>query len=121
MSATRPSAGPELMLPGLGKVYAAYVREAGALPAQPGPLQAEMWTSAQLGALEAAAPHTAARRAALGDLIGCLHAAATPGSRAFLRALAAIGPAEGRAESRSPAGTRGRARRRRSGGAAPRR
>ncbi|GGT94181.1 hypothetical protein GCM10010177_61660 [Actinomadura citrea] len=97
VSATRPSAGPELMLPGLGEVYAAYVREADALPAQPGPLQAEMWTSAQLGGLEAAAPHAAARRAALGDLIGCLHAAATPGARAFLRALAAIGPAEGRA------------------------
>ncbi|MES9609726.1 hypothetical protein [Actinomadura sp. NPDC000929] len=96
MSATRPSAGPELMLPGLGEVYAAYVREAGALPAQPGALQAEMWTSAQLGGLEAAAPYDAARRAALGDLIGCLHAAATPGARAFLRALAAIGPAEGR-------------------------
>ncbi|WP_433462365.1 hypothetical protein [Spirillospora sp. CA-128828] len=96
MSATRPSAGPELMLPGLREVYAAYVREAGALAALPGPLQAEVWTSAQLGGLEAAAPHAQGRRAALGDLIGCLRAAATPGARAFLRALAAIGPPEGR-------------------------
>lgn len=84
------------MLPGLREVYAAYVREADALPALPGPLQAEVWTSAQLGGLEAAAPHVQGRRAALGDLIGCLRAAATPGARTFLRALAAIGPAEGR-------------------------
>lgn len=84
------------MLPGLREVYAAYVREAGALPALPGPLQAEVWASAQLGALEAAAPHAQGRRAALGDLIGCLRAAATPGARAFLRAIAAIGPVEGR-------------------------
>ncbi|URM94275.1 hypothetical protein LUW76_07995 [Actinomadura madurae] len=96
MSAIRPSAGPELMLPGLREVYAAYVREADALPALPGPLQAEVWASARLGDLEAAAPHVQGRRAALGDLIGCLRAAATPGARTFLRALAAIGPAEGR-------------------------
>lgn len=85
------------MLPGLREVYAAYVREADALPAQPGPLQAEVWASAQLGTLEAAAPHEHGRLAALGDLIGCLHAAATPGARAFLRAIAAIGPVKGRA------------------------
>ncbi|WP_084263228.1 hypothetical protein [Actinomadura formosensis] len=96
MSASRSSTGPELMLPGLREVYAAFVREADALPALPGPLQAEVWASAQLGALEAAAPHAQARRAALGDLIGCLRAAATPGARAFLRAIAAIGPVEGR-------------------------
>ncbi|NVI91542.1 hypothetical protein HUX53_30760, partial [Actinomadura sp. BRA 177] len=67
MSASRSSTGPELMLPGLRDVYAAYVREADALPALPGPLQAEVWASAQLGALEAAAPHVQGRRAALGD------------------------------------------------------
>ncbi|MFA1544305.1 hypothetical protein [Actinomadura monticuli] len=96
MSTSRSSTGPELMLPGLRDVYAAYVRESDALPALPGPLQAEVWASAQLGALEAAAPHAQGRRAALGDLIGCLRAAATPGARAFLRAIAAIGPVEGR-------------------------
>ncbi|GAA0595672.1 hypothetical protein [Actinomadura livida] len=96
MSATRPSAGPELMLPGLREVYAAYVREADALPSLPGPLEAEVWTSARLGSLEAAAPHLQGRRAALGDLITSLRAAATPGARAFLRVLAAIGPAEAR-------------------------
>ncbi|MFI0407371.1 hypothetical protein [Actinomadura sp. 3N508] len=96
MSATRPSAGPGLMLPGLREVYAAFVREADALPALPGPLEAEVWTSARLGALESAAPHAQARRAALADLITCLRAAATPGARAFLAALAAIGPVEGR-------------------------
>ncbi|MFI0483334.1 hypothetical protein [Actinomadura sp. 9N215] len=96
MSATRPSAGPGLMLPGLREVYAAFVREADALAALPGPLEAEAWTSARLGALEAAAPDARARRAALGDLITCLRAAATPGARAFLSTLAAIGPVEGR-------------------------
>ncbi|GAA1855657.1 hypothetical protein GCM10009736_23140 [Actinomadura bangladeshensis] len=85
------------MLPGLREVYEAYVREADSLPALPGPLQAEVWASAQLGALEAAAPHEQGRLAALGDLIGCLRAAATPGARAFLRAIAAIGPVRGRA------------------------
>lgn len=85
------------MLPGLREVYEAYVREADALPALPGPLQAEVWASAQLGALEAAAPHEQGRLAALGDLIGSLRAAATPGARAFLRAIAAIGPVKGRA------------------------
>ncbi|TQM68598.1 hypothetical protein FHX41_2248 [Actinomadura hallensis] len=84
------------MLPGLREVYDAYVREADALPSLPGPLQAEVWASAQLGNLESAAPNARARRAALADLIVCLRAAATPGARAFLRALAAIGPAEGR-------------------------
>ncbi|MBD2897693.1 hypothetical protein amrb99_66570 [Actinomadura sp. RB99] len=96
MSRTRPSPGPRLMLPGLREVYAAFVREADALPALPGALQAEVWTSAQLGTLEAAAPHEAGRRAALGDLIMSLRAAATPGARTFLRALAAIGPSVGR-------------------------
>lgn len=84
------------MLPGLREVYAAFVREADALPSLPGPLEAEVWASARLGALEAAAPHAQGRRAALGDLITCLRAAGTPGARAFLRALAAIGPDEGR-------------------------
>ncbi|MFS2295596.1 MAG: hypothetical protein FWJ90_23355 [Actinomadura sp.] len=96
MSTTRPSPRSQLMLPGLREVYDAYVREADALPPLPGPLQAEVWASAQLGSLEAAAPNARARRAALADLIVCLRAAATPGARAFLRALAAIGPAEGR-------------------------
>lgn len=96
MSTTRPSPGPALLLPGLREVYAAYVREAGALPGLPGPLEAEVWASARLGSLEAAAPDARAGRAALADLITCLRAAGTPGARAFLRALAAIGPEEAR-------------------------
>ncbi|QXJ26340.1 hypothetical protein AGRA3207_001083 [Actinomadura graeca] len=84
------------MLPGLREVYDAYVREAAALPALPDALRAEVWTSERLGTLEAAAPHARARRAALGDLVVRLRAAATPGARAFLRALAAIGPPETR-------------------------
>ncbi|MFC5747819.1 hypothetical protein [Actinomadura rugatobispora] len=97
MSATRSDATaagpPRLMLPGLREVYGAYARAADELPALPGALQAEVWTSAQLGALEAAAPHEQGRRAALGDLVTVLRGAGTPGTRAFLRALAAIGPA----------------------------
>ncbi|MGK5557546.1 hypothetical protein ACSNOI_38660 [Actinomadura kijaniata] len=97
MSATRPaSREPRLLLPGLREVYAAYVRAAGALPALPSALQAEVWASAQLGSLEAAAPNAEGYRAALGDLIMSLRAAATPGAKAFLRVLAAIGPAEAR-------------------------
>jgi hypothetical protein len=82
------------MLPGLREVYEAFVRAADELPTLPGALQAEVWTSAQLGTLEAAAPHTEGRRAALGDLITSMSAAATPGAYAFLRTLEAIGPAE---------------------------
>ncbi|MBO2451039.1 hypothetical protein J4573_28345 [Actinomadura barringtoniae] len=84
------------MLPGLREVYEAFVRAAGELPALPGALQAEVWTSSQLGALEAAAPHAEGRRAALGDLITSMSAAGTPGAYAFLRALEAIGPDEAR-------------------------
>ncbi|MFB4314325.1 hypothetical protein [Actinomadura sp. 21ATH] len=95
MSATRPHApSPRLTLPALREVYEAYARAADELPALPGALQAEVWTSAQLGALEQAAPHAEGRRAALGDLITVLRAAGTPGAQTFLRALAAIGPAE---------------------------
>ncbi|WP_225993669.1 hypothetical protein [Actinomadura rudentiformis] len=87
---------PRLMLPGLREVYEAYVRAADELPALPGALQAEVWTSAQLGALEAAAPDLRGRRAALADLMMSLRAAGTPGAYAFLRVLEAIGPVEGR-------------------------
>ncbi|WP_019634208.1 hypothetical protein [Actinomadura atramentaria] len=95
MSATR-SSSPRLTLPALRDVYAAYAREAERLPALPGVLQAEVAVSERLGALEAAAPHAAGRRAALGDLITVLRAAGTSGARVFLLALAAIGPVEGR-------------------------
>ncbi|GLZ10789.1 hypothetical protein Acsp04_10240 [Actinomadura sp. NBRC 104425] len=84
------------MLPALREVYEAYVRAAGELPGLPDALRAEVWTSAQLGTLEAAAPNAAARRAALADLITVLGSAGTPGARLFLRALAAVGPAEAR-------------------------
>ncbi|GAA4083235.1 hypothetical protein [Actinomadura miaoliensis] len=100
MSTTRPDAPPggrpRLMLPALREVYEAYVRAAGELPGLPDALRAEVWTSAQLGTLEAAAPNPAARRAALADLITMLRSAGTPAARLFLRALAAIGPAEAR-------------------------
>ncbi|POM23432.1 hypothetical protein BTM25_45850 [Actinomadura rubteroloni] len=94
MSAARST--PSLLLPGLRDVYAAYARDAERLPALPGALQAEVAVSERLGALEAAAPHRAGRRAALGDLITSLRAAGTSGARVFLLALAAIGPVEGR-------------------------
>ncbi|PKK14510.1 MAG: hypothetical protein BUE48_009730 [Thermomonospora sp. CIF 1] len=99
--------GPALALPALHEVYRAYVRAADELPGLPDPLRAELWTSAQLGALEAAAPHRAGHRMAMGDLIVELHRAATAGTRAFLRAIAAIGPqwarrAAGRAAAALP-------------------
>lgn len=91
------------MLPGLREVYAAYVREASTLPDLPSALQGELWTSAQLGTLEAAAPHAEGRRLALADLVGSLLHAATPGARTFLLALAAIGPAGVRRAAREAA------------------
>ena len=97
------------MLPGLREVYGAYARAAGELPGLPGALQAEVWTSAQLGALEAAAPHEQGRRAALADLVTVLREAGTPGARAFLLVLAAIGPAGlRRIAARAAADLRGR-------------
>ncbi|WP_227022994.1 hypothetical protein [Actinomadura rubrobrunea] len=108
MSTTRrnagPGGGPALMLPGLREVYDAYVRAADELPALGAALRAEVWTSAQLGTLEAAAPDAAARRAALADLITALRSAGTPAARLFLRALAAIGPAEARPAAARAAG-----------------
>ncbi|GAA3959886.1 hypothetical protein GCM10023085_47970 [Actinomadura viridis] len=95
---------PRLTLPGLREVYEAYARAAEELPALPGALQAEVWTSAQLGALESAAPHAEGRRAALGDLITTLRAAGTPGAHTFLRVLAAIGPAGARRAAHRAAG-----------------
>ncbi|WP_026414607.1 hypothetical protein [Actinomadura oligospora] len=94
MTATRPVQGPRLLLPGLREVYEVFVRASGELPGLPAALPAEVWVSAQLGTLEAAAPHAEGRRAALGDLVTSLRAAGTPGARTFLRGLAAIGPAE---------------------------
>ncbi|WP_146778698.1 hypothetical protein [Actinomadura craniellae] len=87
-----PSQGGGLALPALAEVYAAYVRAADELPGLPGALQAELWVSAQLGALESAAPHAEGFRVALADLAGRLDAAGSPGARLFLRVLAAIGP-----------------------------
>ncbi|WP_433337228.1 hypothetical protein [Spirillospora sp. CA-294931] len=103
MSSTRPDA-PRLMLPGLHEVYEAFVRQSAELPDLNGALQAELWTSAQLGALESTAPHAEGRRAALGDLITSLRDAGTPGGRLFLRALAAMGPRELRGIARRAAG-----------------
>ncbi|MBW8485631.1 hypothetical protein [Actinomadura parmotrematis] len=88
------SPAPRLLLPALREVYDAYARAAGELPGLPGALQAEVWLSAQLGTLEASAPHAEGHRAALGDLVSTLRAAGTPGARLFLRGLAAIGPDE---------------------------
>lgn len=89
---TRKTASPDLALPGLHEVYQAYVRAAAELEGMPGPLQAELWTSAQLGALEKAAPHEAGHRLAVGDLIAELHRAAGSATRTFLLAIAAMGP-----------------------------
>ncbi|WP_119730931.1 hypothetical protein [Thermomonospora amylolytica] len=88
----RNSTAPDLALPGLREVYQAYVRAAAELEAMPGPLQAELWASAQLAALEKAAPHEAGHRMAVGDLIAELHRARTPATRTFLLAIAAMGP-----------------------------
>ncbi|WP_395106847.1 hypothetical protein [Actinomadura sp. SCN-SB] len=96
--------GPRLTFPGLREVYRAYARAAGELPGLPGALQAEVWTSAQLGALESAAPHAEGRRAAVSDLITTLRDAGTPGARTFLRALAAIGPTGARRAAGRAAG-----------------
>jgi len=88
----RKTASPDLALPGLREVYRAYVRAAAELEGMPGPLQAELWTSAQLAALEKAAPHEAGHRLAVGDLIAELHRASGSAARTFLLAIAAVGP-----------------------------
>jgi hypothetical protein len=80
-------------------LYAAFLRASAELAALPGPLQAELWTSAQLGVLERAAPDTEAHRRALGDLVGYFRRSRAPGAHAFLRAFAAIGPQELRADA----------------------
>jgi hypothetical protein len=107
VSAAQTAREPRLSLPGLREVYQAYARAAGELPGLPDALQAEVWTSAQLGALESAAPHAEGRRAALGDLITTLRDAGTPGTRTFLKALAAMGPVEGRRAAWRAAGELG--------------
>lgn len=90
------------MLPGLREVYAAYVRASAELVALPNALRAELWVSAQLGALERAAPHAGGHRLALADLVSCLRRTGTAGARTFLLALAAIGPTEVRRAAREP-------------------
>ena len=95
----RTAAGPGLALPGLEALYAASVRASAELLTLPGPLQAELWTSAHLGVLERAAPDERTHRRALADLVGYFQRSSTPGARVFLRAVAAIGPQELRADA----------------------
>lgn len=87
---------PKLALPGLLPVYELYVRSGAELLKQPDALSAELWLSAQLGELVAAAPDEEAAAKALSDLIKVLRQAGTSGAHAFLRVLAAIGPEEHR-------------------------
>ncbi|MCW2918349.1 MAG: hypothetical protein JWN52_6417 [Actinomycetia bacterium] len=106
---TRAVAGLGLALPGLEELYAAFLHASEELVALAGPLQAELWTSTQLGVLERAAPDSGAHRRALGDLVGYLRRSETPGAHVFLRAFAAIGPQELRADAAKAAdGTAGR-------------
>ncbi|HXA61619.1 MAG TPA: hypothetical protein VNW94_20925 [Streptosporangiaceae bacterium] len=89
----------QLALPGLEPVYRAFLTASSELTALPDALRAELWTSQQLGVLEAAAPDPRGYRRALADLILVLREAATPEAYTFLRVLAAIGPDEVRADA----------------------
>jgi hypothetical protein len=95
----RADAGPGLALPGLEQLYATLARASAELTVLASPLQAELWTSTQLGVLERAAPDTGAHRRALADLLFYFRRSRTPGTYAFLRAFAAIGPRELRADA----------------------
>ncbi|GAA3224022.1 hypothetical protein [Actinocorallia longicatena] len=88
---------PKLALPGLLPVYELYVRSGAELLGLPDALSAELWLSAQLGELHAAAPDDASYAKALGDLIKVQRRAGTPGAHAFLAVVAAIGPEDLRA------------------------
>jgi hypothetical protein len=80
-------------------LYAAFLRASEELVALADPLQAELWTSTQLGVLERAAPDSEAHRRALADLVGYFRRSQAPGAHMFLRAFAAIGPQELRADA----------------------
>ncbi|MCD0451490.1 hypothetical protein LO762_20150 [Actinocorallia sp. API 0066] len=95
---------PKLALPGLLPVYELYVRAGAELLEQPGPLEAELWLSAQLGELSQAAPDREALGKAQSDLIKVLRRAGTPGARAFLAVFAAVGPHEHRAAAAKAVG-----------------
>lgn len=88
-------------------MYEAYVREAGRLQELPNALQAELWTSAQLGTLESAAPHPEGHLLALADVVTSLHhagrTAGSAGARTFLLALAVLGPRRIRRPAREAA------------------
>lgn len=73
-------------------MYDAYVDGAVALVGMPSALEAELWLSAELGGLQAAAPHAEGHRNALTDLVRVMAGAETRGAVAFLRTFAAIGP-----------------------------
>ncbi|WP_106397881.1 hypothetical protein [Actinocorallia populi] len=88
---------PRLALPGLVPLYDLYVRAGAELLTQPDALSAELWLSAQLGELGAAAPDRTALDKAHSDLIKVLRRAGTPGAHAFLAATAAVGPEDHRA------------------------
>lgn len=81
-----------LSLPALEPVYAVFRDAAGELLGLPGPLQAELWASQQLGVLDSAAPHALGHRSALSDLVQYLRDTGTPSAALFLRCCAAVGP-----------------------------
>jgi hypothetical protein len=87
-------------------LYAAFAGASAELAGLQSPLQAELWTFAQLGVWERVAPEAEAHRRALGDLVGYFRRSRSPGEHAFLRAFASIGPLELRADAAQAAGER---------------
>lgn len=100
-SARRPShlSSTALVLPGLAKVYEVYLQTAEELVALPAALDAELWTCAQLGGLNTAAPHWDGYRYALADLIAVMEGAESRAALAFLRVVAAVGPTAVRSDA----------------------
>jgi hypothetical protein len=88
-----------LVLPGLAEVYEVYLQTAEELVALTAALDAELWTCAQLGGLNTAAPHSDGYRYALADLIGVMEGAESRAALAFLRVVAAVGPTAVRSDA----------------------
>jgi hypothetical protein len=83
----------------LAEVYEVYLQTAEELVALPAALDAELWTCAQLGGLNTAAPHSDGYRYALADLIGVMEGAESRAALAFLRVVAAVGPTAVRSDA----------------------
>jgi hypothetical protein len=95
---------PKLALPGLLPVYELYVRAGAELQRQSSALSAELWVSAQLGELYAAAPDDEGFAKAVADLVKVLRRAGTPGAHAFLLGIAESGPPDVRPSAAKAAG-----------------